>query len=326
MEPLNMSHFLDGVDTTYYVTNLTDAIKSRSELVCSPVGFYLHKVKIKRKIALVKVYNGLSPKAITPAIKKEMFNEIMRGLALWNQFCRSGTNFANLLGWCDSVDSVLPCPVYQESAVAKDYLQKQKDVNLMDFFLGIAKGLDYLHSLGYSHGDMRADNIFVGDDGEPRITDFGLPRIRLMLEKIGLGADPDNDISAIRWMPVEFIQLDDEAVHEPTKPGDVWSFGMSMFELWSGKVPYYETKLELVPLKINRGSYPRFPAPGFVKHEFEAKPTPFKLDTNAHGEPHLAQWTSICLIDSVQYGQSTNRNKKKAEDEASRQALMRLRA
>ncbi|THH06240.1 hypothetical protein EW145_g4230 [Phellinidium pouzarii] len=249
-------HFID----------MTESLGSRSKLVCSPVGFYLHKVKAGRGYVLVKVFSGLSPGLFSPADEKTIVEGFLKELALWKHHCSTNT-FGTLLGRCDSVDSVLPCPTYQETVIAKDYVQDSQNINLLDFFLGIAKGLDHLHSKGLPHGDIRADNILVGSDGVPRIADFGLSRIRQMLDRMNLSTDAD--ISPTRWMPVEIIRLDDSALYEPTIPGDVWSFGMTMFELWSGKQPYHDTRPERISVKIIQGILPSFSFPGNVKREFE---------------------------------------------------------
>ena len=52
---------------------------------------------------------------------------------------------------------------------------------------GIAAGLDFLHENGIVHCDIKPDNIMVGKDGVPLITDFGEARILSKCEVFQVG-------------------------------------------------------------------------------------------------------------------------------------------
>lgn len=50
----------------------------------------------------------------------------------------------------------------------------QFEENVIKFFTAqILEGLEYLHSLGIVHRDMKADNILTDHDGMCKISDFG---------------------------------------------------------------------------------------------------------------------------------------------------------
>lgn len=40
----------------------------------------------------------------------------------------------------------------------------------------VARGLEYLHTRSLVHGDVKARNVVIGDDGRDRLTDFGCAR------------------------------------------------------------------------------------------------------------------------------------------------------
>lgn len=43
-------------------------------------------------------------------------------------------------------------------------------------FMQILQGIDYCHSLGILHRDLKPQNILVASDGTIKIADFGLAR------------------------------------------------------------------------------------------------------------------------------------------------------
>ncbi|MEM7052411.1 MAG: serine/threonine-protein kinase [Acidobacteriota bacterium] len=47
---------------------------------------------------------------------------------------------------------------------------------IVHLFLGVGRGLATAHEHGLVHRDLKPDNILVGDDGSPRIADFGLAK------------------------------------------------------------------------------------------------------------------------------------------------------
>jgi len=95
---------------------------------------------------------------------------------------------------------------------------------------GIAAGLNYLHNLTPQiiHRDLKSSNILLTDKYESKVSDFGLSRI------------VDTDISHMTanigtpyWMAPEIIKM-----QKYTTKVDVFSYGILLYELYSGELPY----------------------------------------------------------------------------------------
>ncbi|KAL4067215.1 kinase-like domain-containing protein [Scleroderma yunnanense] len=117
---------------------------------------------------------------------------------------------------------------------AYDYVQ---DLNHdpRPLVLEMGKGLHYLHSHGFLHGDLRAHNVLISANGHALLVDYGLSAL----------VDSSFSMTAaapirptIRWMAPE--QIDNYG--KVTTQADVWAFGMTVLELFTRQPPYLETR------------------------------------------------------------------------------------
>jgi len=117
---------------------------------------------------------------------------------------------------------------------------------------GIAGGLNYLHNLNLPiiHRDLKSSNILLTDKYESKVSDFGLSRI------------VDTDISHMTanigtpyWMAPEIIKM-----QKYTTKVDVFSYGILLYELYSGELPYRGLAPLVVPnLVAEKGLRPTVP-------------------------------------------------------------------
>ncbi|GJJ12478.1 hypothetical protein Clacol_006720 [Clathrus columnatus] len=99
----------------------------------------------------------------------------------------------------------------------------------------VAEGLCYLHEYiqPIVHGDIRAGNILMSDDGRPCLSDFGLSSV---LRQEGLTATTEH-AGSLAWMSPELLQA--QAIPAiPTTYSDVWAYAMTVLEVMTGRRPY----------------------------------------------------------------------------------------
>ena len=105
----------------------------------------------------------------------------------------------------------------------------------------IAEGLADAHDHSIVHRDIKPANILLTNDGRPKLTDFGLALLveatRITMMRTPLGT--------VAYMSPEHVSGED-----PIPQMDVWSLGVVMFEMLTGKRPFKGTIPEQVFVEI----------------------------------------------------------------------------
>ncbi|KAF9450904.1 kinase-like protein, partial [Macrolepiota fuliginosa MF-IS2] len=122
-----------------------------------------------------------------------------------------------------------------------DYLKDNPSTLRTPLIMDIIKGLRYLHQLNIVHGDLKAQNILLSDDGRALITDFGLSHITV--SSVGRKSSATSPGGTTRWTAPELLKGDD-CHNQLTKACDIWSFGCLCYEVLTRKMPFYQYSRE----------------------------------------------------------------------------------
>jgi serine/threonine-protein kinase len=111
----------------------------------------------------------------------------------------------------------------------------------VSIFVEIGEALEYAHARGVIHRDIKPANIMLLPDGSAKVLDFGIARATDQSRQSVIG----QIIGTIEYMPPDQVQ-GAEADHL----GDIYSFGLTCYELLSGHQPFRADSLPALFYRI----------------------------------------------------------------------------
>ena len=113
--------------------------------------------------------------------------------------------------------------------VGTENFQSLQIDEIINYAIQIAEGLEAAHKKGIVHRDIKSQNIMITNDGKVKIMDFGLAKVGKDSQLTKLGST----VGTIAYMSPE--QTQGETIDNRT---DIWSFGVVLYEMVTGKMPF----------------------------------------------------------------------------------------
>ncbi|XP_007107884.1 ribosomal protein S6 kinase alpha-2 isoform X1 [Physeter macrocephalus] len=149
--------------------------------------------------------------------------------------------------------------------LSKEVMFTEEDVK---FYLAeLALALDHLHSLGIIYRDLKPENILLDEEGHIKITDFGLSK-----EAIDHDKRAYSFCGTIEYMAPEVVNR-----RGHTQSADWWSFGVLMFEMLTGSLPFQgkdrkETMALILKAKLGMPQFLSVEAQSLLRALFKRNP------------------------------------------------------
>ncbi|XP_063410960.1 epidermal growth factor receptor-like isoform X3 [Mytilus trossulus] len=208
-------------------------------------GFWIpDNENVKIPVAIKVLQEGTSPN-----LNKELLEEARVMSSVDNVCC------IRILAVCMTAQMMLITQLMPLGCLL-DYVRKHKEnvgsKVLLNWATQIARGMAYLEERGIVHRDLAARNVLVQSPGQIKITDFGLAKL--------LDYNEDEYVAGGGKMPIKWLALECIQHRVFTHKSDVWSYGVTIWELFTyGQKPYEHVRARNVPEILEKGE--RLPQP-----------------------------------------------------------------
>lgn len=185
-------------------------------------------------------------------VTENTLQEFLREMELWKRFSKRGL-FPKLHGVC--LDRGVPLIVMERLECSlTEYLQqhgspwmKGDKLRALSLMLGIAQATAFLHEHNVIHWDLTSRNILMDSEGRPKISDFGLAKVKT-------ASGVFSAAGSVHWMAPEAFG------GSYTLAMDVYSLAVVFWEVLTGEVPWVSAANTMAVMrKVDQGERPVLP-------------------------------------------------------------------
>ena len=117
-----------------------------------------------------------------------------------------------------------------EGITLKKYIEKKGRLGVREavsIAIQVAQGIEAAHNHHIVHRDIKPQNIIISKEGKVKVTDFGIAR-----------AASSNTINSNTMGSVHYISPEQARGGYSDEKSDIYSFGIMLYEMLTGRVPF----------------------------------------------------------------------------------------
>ena len=190
------------------------------------------------------VYRGIQDSLQRPVAIKLLINDLSRDKEVRHRFDRESyiiarLNHPNIIHVIDRGITLEEMPYFvmeyveglELGTAAK--INEISHTNKIDIIIQILKALSYAHQNNVIHRDIKPENILITDSGNVKILDFGIAQFYEEKHELTNQTTSGSVMGTYNYMSPE----QRESSENVTQRSDLYSVGVVMYELFTGKIP-----------------------------------------------------------------------------------------
>ena len=224
----------------------------------------------RQQVAIKLINPGLGGESIRKRFRNEM--QILADL--------NHPNIARLFDGGETTDGV-PYLVmeYVEGSPLNRYCDEHNlsTERRLQLFCTVCDAVQYAHQHLVIHRDIKPGNILVTSEGLPKLVDFGIAKL---LDR----SVPDATATAVPFMTPEYASPEQVYGSPVTTATDIYSLGVVLYQLLSGKLPYrLKSRVPHELAKAICDQEPERPSTALSRNNGDV-PSPARLRKRLHGD------------------------------------------
>jgi len=210
---------------------MVEYLKTKFEIIRSlgsggMAEIYLARDKNTHKLVAIKVLK--SDKSFDVIAKERFKQEIKVIQEVYS------SSIVKLLDyeWNDNIQYLVM--EFVDGKTLKEYIHFKTRLSVdetVDLAKQMARGFFEIHQAGIIHRDIKSQNIMVTDNGEIKIIDFGIA----LTDESQRMTKTGNIIASVQYIAPEILES-----YPPSIQTDIYAFGVILFEMLTGRVPFSE--------------------------------------------------------------------------------------
>ena len=130
-------------------------------------------------------------------------------------------------------------------------------VDRIKLFQQVCSAVHYLHENSIVHRDLKPNNILVTSGGDVKLLDFGIAKVEAPGRE---DQTMDLTIGQSRLMTLEYASPEQISGETVSRPSDIYSLGVILYELLTGRLPFVDSQNGAVDRRLKPGAEPPKPS------------------------------------------------------------------